>query len=40
MTAPIIPAELIAPMFNPQTFASPKLVDDIMMNVRRELMRF
>lgn len=35
-TAPIIPVELIAPMFNPQTFASPKRVDEIMSVIRRD----
>src|SRR6516165_4099949 len=36
MTARIIPTELVAPMFKPQTFASPKLVDEIMTVIRRD----
>ena len=34
MTTPTIPVELIGPLFNPQSFANPQLIDDILLQVR------
>lgn len=36
MNRPIVPAELVAPVFNPATFRSRKAIDDIFLNLRKE----